>query len=163
VRNEPSRTPVWSRTAIGVLSLASALVGFRGSLAGEHVPALLDKVIAAHGGMDALATRLKPEGGNEPFAILAGFVLVVTSYNFVAAGLAGGTYGAAFVAAVSPAGELGAQAGSGSIADSNGLVRGAALVPSGLIVKPPANLCFSFDQVVLFGAVTVHGFFAKDQ
>lgn len=44
------------RTAIGFLFLASALAGFRDSLAGEDVQALLDKVIAAHGGMDAWVT-----------------------------------------------------------------------------------------------------------
>ena len=44
------------RTAIGLLSLASALVGFRDSLGGEDVQGLLDKVIAAHGGMEAWVT-----------------------------------------------------------------------------------------------------------
>lgn len=44
------------RAAIGLLLLASALFGLRRSVAGEDLQALLDKVIAAHGGMDAWVT-----------------------------------------------------------------------------------------------------------
>ena len=43
----------WRRAAIGLLLLASGLLGFQGSVSGQDVQALLDRVIVAHGGMDA--------------------------------------------------------------------------------------------------------------
>jgi hypothetical protein len=58
-------------------------------------------------------------------------------------------------------GVIGAHASASGVADPIGNFHGTATIPNGLVVKSPAQLCYT-DSV---GAVSViaHGYFAKDK
>ena len=57
---------------------------------------------------------------------------------------------------------LGPYATTGVEIGANGVARGNFTIPNGLVIKPPANLCFQPGTGVT-AAILVHGFIAKDK
>jgi hypothetical protein len=109
-------------------------------------------------------TVAKADGSTAEFAIPKGFVFVVTSFDWSSFGLQPGTFAEMDVTAVSAAGPFGAIAIGHSIVSSDGGAGSNVVVPSGLIVKPPAILCFLPEsEGVVSSSVQVHGFLTKDK
>src|SRR5262249_33752538 len=150
---------------IGLLHGALA-IGALDAVAEPLVPSQPSQVVTARGNTESspqcpnradwsmVDFLLKLEGGSTPFTIPGGFVLVVTSYEFnVGPDPAfAGLYGGVELAAVAPAGSFGAHSTTFVILDRSGAGFGTGFVPSGLIVKPPANLCFAGSNAF----VTIH-------
>ena len=125
---------------------------------------------ACPGGPDG--TQLVSELGNADgstgsFAIPAKSVFVVQSFEYQLIGGDAGDAEAMNLIAVNPAfppsaTSNGAAAFAGGVVSANGVVVGSHTIPGGLIVKPPAALCF-VARPALTPLIAVHGFFAKDK
>jgi hypothetical protein len=105
-------------------------------------------------------------GSAADFAIPPKSVLVVTSVDYQIDTDPGTSVGLALLG-VDPANPptltaLGPYATSGTVTGASGTVRGNFVIPNGLVIEPPANLCFQPGTGVN-AAVLVHGFIAKDK
>jgi hypothetical protein len=106
------------------------------------------------------------DGSSADFAIPPKSVLVVTSVDYQVEGLPGDATGVSLLG-VDPATPptltaLGPYATSGGELGASGVMRGNLVIPNGLVIKPPANLCFQSGAGV-DAAILVHGFIAKDK
>jgi hypothetical protein len=108
----------------------------------------------------------RSDGSAADFVIPPKSVLVVTSVDYQIDADPGTPVGVALLG-VDPANPptltaLGPYATSGAVTGASGTVRGNFVIPNGLVIKPPANLCFQPGTGVN-AAILVHGFLAKDK
>lgn len=106
------------------------------------------------------------DGSAADFVIPPKSVLVVTSVDYQVETDPGSSVGMS-IFGVDPANPpsltaLGPYATTGAEIGANGVARGNFAIPNGLVIKPPANLCFQPGTGVN-AAVLVHGFIAKDK
>ena len=107
-----------------------------------------------------------PDGSSSTFAIPPKSVFVITDLEVTGSGGTPGQLVVVSILAVDPAnpptpGVIGAHASASGVADPIGNFHGTATIPNGLVVKSPAQLCYT-DSVGAV-SVTTHGYFAKDK
>jgi hypothetical protein len=107
------------------------------------------------------------DGSTGTFTIPPKSVFVVQSFEFQLIGGNDDAFEALNLIAVDPAvpptlTSNGSAAFAGGRTDANGTVVGNHVIPGGLVVEPPAALCFQARDG-LTPIVAVHGFFAKDK
>jgi hypothetical protein len=164
-------------SAFSFLVLAGALPAPAGALEpkkpSEVVTAIGRSTAPACPGVDeSLSAKLVNQlAGNDgsvgTFAIPPKSVFVVQSFEFQLIGGNEDTFEALNLFAVDPAvpptlTSSGSAAFAGGRTDANGTVVGNHVIPGGLVVEPPAALCFQ-ARSSLTPLVAVHGFFAKDK
>jgi hypothetical protein len=107
------------------------------------------------------------DGTSAPFVIPPKSVFVVQSFESLVSGGTANQLAPIAIVAVDPANpptptSNGAFAAGGAIADATGTSLATTAIPGGLVVKPPATLCFQANPTH-DTFVVVHGFFAKDK
>jgi hypothetical protein len=111
--------------------------------------------------------RGENNGSVSTFAIPPKSVFVVQSVDFQIIDGNANVFEGVNLLAVDPAvpptlTSNGAALFAGGQTDANGTVVGNVVVPSGLVIEPPAALCFQVREGVI-ALIAVHGFFAKDK
>jgi hypothetical protein len=107
------------------------------------------------------------DGSTATFAIPPKSVFVVQSFEFQIIGGNANVFEGINLIAVDPAVPPGKDTNGnasfgGGLTDGNGTVVGNHVIPGGLVIEPPAALCFQARNA-LTPVIVVHGFFAKDK
>ena len=161
-----------------MLAFAASIALAAHAAAGPLAPSKPSQLVTAFGGTQQAApcgdvagwNRVdkigNADGSTSPLEIPPKSVLVVTHLEIAVLGATASSFTSVLFAAVDPAnppalGSLGANSSVVGVADATGRLQASETIPDGLVVKPPALLCYL--PVGTAAGVTAHGYFTKDK
>lgn len=123
--------------------------------------------VPCQGALEAFAPTYmtRPDGTTAPYSTPAKSVFVVTSITFRGSDATAGAKKVELLAvdaANPPVPGLVSFTFAGALSDAEGNYSGTMVLPTGFVIKPPAQPCVTFPGVG-FGNAVLHGFFAKDK